>query len=1641
MSQKIINKRSSVITEDGKPKLPSSDVLDYGEIAINYADGVETLSIKNSANEIIEFKSKDYVDNLVNNNIENTINITYAELVLLRDNANLKPGQQYRIIDYVTTTIQENTQSAGHQFDVIVTADDEKTLNEVARACLHDEDTYFADSDLNAWQIWYCLDNDTERFAWADDKILAYVYYYGDGSSEELIVKANHDDSAMILDRKVAYIHDKEDGTQLYITDEGFVYDESERTVGRCRSISYSGKGVIYRMIDEFGNDCPYDFKNIQFIRYELNAPETVGREPWMAQLSTNVQAQFSNNNLPYIWGGFAPEENRYWEDTYENIYSTPTGNKKAFYTFSTVINDVVIDHSLLQGYCYSNTIKEYITSKKQYLNNNVFLNTSKTSTCYSNSFGNDCRSNSFGNRCQYNSFGDGCNYNSFGDSCSSNSFGYYCDSNSFGNNCRFNSFGNNCYYNSFEYTCYSNSFGNSCNSNSFGKNCSSNSFGNGYKSNSFGNYCYSNSFGNDCQSNSFGYDCNYNTFGNSCESNSFGSNCYSNSFGYDCFHNSFGDTCYYNSFGNNCNYNSFGYDCSSNSFGNSCDYNSFGDGCNYNSFGNNCFHNSFRVSADKAATLKDYVQYNHFDDGCSYNVIWNSETTSSTVLLKNINVNRGVCGTESSYNMINIDTLNSEQEINVNQVDGIVSIGDILSIKYESLKTLRDNSQLIPGRQYRIIDYVTTTIQENTQSAGHQFDVIVTADDESTLNEVARVCLHEGDTYFAENDLNAWQIWYCLDNDTNRFEWADTTNGKGVIYRMIDERNNDCPYDFKNIQFIRYELNAPETVGREPWMAQLSTNIQAQFSNNNLPYIWGGFAPEENRYWEDNYQYIYSTPTGNIKAFYTFSTVINDVAIDHSLLKGYCYDNTIKEYIASKKQHLNNNVFLNTYKSSRCHSNSFGNSCYKNSFGDDCRYNSFGDDCRYNSFGNTFFYNSFGNNCRSNSFGNGCNSNSFGNDYSSNSFVNHCSSNSFGDNCSSNSFGSSCDSNSFGNSCFSNSFGDGCDFNSFGNYCYYNSFRVSANKLSTLKDYVRYNHFDDGCSYNVIWNSDTTSNSIQLQNINVNRGVCGNGSSYNYINIKSLNSEKEININNYNGHIYIDYGDIFNVTYNELVDLRDNAQLISGRQYRIIDYVTTTSQSNIRVTNKKFDIIVTALNEHTLSEDAHATHHDDNHYWNDIEKWEIKYDIDNDNLTYEWISNTDIPVLKKLGNHPSNSLGFTYLGTEICDFSNYGIYGDIEAYRFSCNDGNPDVKVFIYDAKYYRVVDEIPNEYFELELYLPSKGVIYYMKDEFGNEAGYDFKNILFMRGFGDPDLVINTENSQSLFVNNVYNLEENMYQVIPTYTNLEDFTVPYIYKDNIYNIDLKYTNGLFRVFYYTFNDATDKASDASINGKSHNNIIKPNYTPSSSKCRRLNNTIFIGECFDNKLELFNYENTIYNSNKITMNSSCGNNIIYESSNININNSCNRNVIISSEYINIGANSRFNHFYEVRNIDLGVLNECNVLQYVLNTILENNCYCISVYSVNEFDFSNSNTFKAMCNRISCKYLRACTIDYNSGILGVNDLYKSHIKNINGEISNSTNTLDITEITLDLPTSPENITIAKNSTGEIKIYCEADLIA
>ena len=429
-------------------------------------------------------------------------------------------------------------------------------------------------------------------------------------------------------------------------------------------------------------------------------------------------------------------------------------------------------------------------------------------------------------------------------------------------------------------------------------------------------------------------------------------------------------------------------------------------------------------------------------------------------------------------------DIIPDLEDIRINANKGATALQPIQNITYAELVALRNSSSLVAGMQYRIIDYITTTAYTDTISAGHQFDIIVIADNESTLNEAARAIQHEGDTYFANSNLSMWQIWYCLDNVAERYTWADTNNGKGVIYRMIDEFNNDCPYDFKNIQF------------RHPKDTNTYTDYYYTFN-----IFKGGYCYDKTVTSFDSYSNLYSRVSGK------------------------CYGNIIKPHITdieNIKYNLNFIIFLNK-EDSYCYNNSFGYNCYSNSFGDDCFSNSFGNDCSGNSFGDDNYRNSFGNNSNNNSFSSYCSDNSLGNNCSNNSLGFYCSYNSFSSGCYSNSLGSQCNNNSFGFQCSKNSFGPYSRHNSFGANCHNNSFRVSANTASALRNYVQNNHFDDGCSYNVLWNSSTTSSGVLLKNININRGVAGTSSSYNMININTLGQNYEIQIaNNSKGEIKI---------------------------------------------------------------------------------------------------------------------------------------------------------------------------------------------------------------------------------------------------------------------------------------------------------------------------------------------------------------------------------------------------------------------------------------------------------------------------------------------------------------------------------------
>ena len=363
-----------------------------------------------------------------------------------------------------------------------------------------------------------------------------------------------------------------------------------------------------------------------------------------------------------------------------------------------------------------------------------------------------------------------------------------------------------------------------------------------------------------------------------------------------------------------------------------------------------------------------------------------------------------------------------------------------ITPITYAELVALRNSASLVAGMQYRITDYDFTTKEQDTASAHTLFDIIVTADSESVLNESARAMHHqyaEGEANsLSSRDMASWELKYTLNNTKH-----SKTNGKGTILWMKDEYRNECNYDFINALFRVYEITAcaksPSLVGT--YAIKYTTSVITYGTNNKLVSTFGSGS----------------------------------------------HDNVIKYDGLAK-------IVLGSY----CSSNTFGNDCRYSTVGSNCRYNTFGNECLYNTFGNYCDYNTFGNYCHYNTFGDSDISNTFGNYCHDNTFGDGCDYNAFGNSCRSNDFGNACRFNAFGNDCRYNTFGACCNSNTFGNYCY--SIKFASSSFATTKyNYYKQNHFGDGCKYIVFKGAETASSTTKVQNYNFAQGSQGTSKAY----------------------------------------------------------------------------------------------------------------------------------------------------------------------------------------------------------------------------------------------------------------------------------------------------------------------------------------------------------------------------------------------------------------------------------------------------------------------------------------------------------------------------------------------------------------
>ena len=248
------------------------------------------------------------------------IEATYDELVSLANSGKLIPGQIYRMIDYMSEFTGLAMTSAHHPFDLILTAISPNSFSHEAHAAhsVRDIDGYFSKSNLAAWRIWYDIDN--SKYGWVPLSNLTLLldmygmplttYYVGLVDNEhfwkgslQIAMEGQNFDLAIevltnsIISSELSQVRLRMFQNDVLIADDYFPSESALIQEGA------PGRGAIYRMIDEFNNDCPYDFKNLMYY---------IGRE----------------SGTPVIGGGSDPE---------------------LWYTF-TLIDDYAVEHTTLKG-------------------------------------------------------------------------------------------------------------------------------------------------------------------------------------------------------------------------------------------------------------------------------------------------------------------------------------------------------------------------------------------------------------------------------------------------------------------------------------------------------------------------------------------------------------------------------------------------------------------------------------------------------------------------------------------------------------------------------------------------------------------------------------------------------------------------------------------------------------------------------------------------------------------------------------------------------------------------------------------------------------------------------------------------------------------------------------------------------------------------------------------------------------------------------------------------------------------------------------------------------------------------------------------------------------------------------------------
>ena len=236
-------------------------------------------------------------------------------------------------------------------------------------------------------------------------------------------------------------------------------------------------------------------------------------------------------------------------------------------------------------------------------------------------------------------------------------------------------------------------------------------------------------------------------------------------------------------------------------------------------------------------------------------------------------------------------------------------------------------------------------------------------------------------------------------------------------------------------------------------------------------------------------------------------------------------------------------------------------------------------------------------------------------------------------------------------------------------------------------------------------------------------------------------------------------YTPIKECVWEELLQQKTDSCLERGTWYRITDYSTVVLFKGASSVNIKVDILIFATSSNTLNENVYFVKHDEDALYligANVQAWKGKYCIDNDTDRFDFL-NAHLPYIVDSNNN-------SYVRELDKDITEQGLYAwrkivDIYEAKEALEKGNGvpyfEEEVYIYtkeeepvplyagssymDGYYNSPYEETQSSqlfnaygnpmtpYYIKSVHPVSKGVIYYLEDEYGNSAPYDFKSIVF--------------------------------------------------------------------------------------------------------------------------------------------------------------------------------------------------------------------------------------------------------------------------------------------------------------------------